>query len=362
MFFTSPLRWLRGAAPAAGRRHPRRFLPSLDRLEDRTVPSFTLAGSYDTGGAVPFGTVVGDFNNDGNLDLAVVNSNFNTGRNGSVSVLLGNGDGTFSLASTFPTTAPNTRVLVTADFNGDGNLDLAAVNWDYSVNVFLGNGDGTFQSPRTLGTGMTPHSLVAADFNGDGIPDLVVASYDNWGLWLGNGDGTFQTPVNSDEIEGPSWVAVGDFNGDGLPDVVVTSGEHATLNVLLNQPDNMGGRSAVGVSAGARGAAEQIPIPLTALTPPPSGFSADLSRPGEALVPNLVGDLAPPPVQPTGGPTSPLLTGGPLRQDAPAGALGGNAFKGTASDLLHGTGAGTADGDGAPFTLVGEKAALPSWT
>jgi hypothetical protein len=132
--------------------------------------------------------------------------------------------------------------MLAADFNGDGKLDLAVLNTgDSSVSVLLGNANGTFQPARTSGTGMTPLSLAVGDFNGDGKLDLATANqgvsypnsnyvYDNVynndvSILLGNGDGTFQAPVSvglgAEQV--PQAVAVGDFNGDGTMDLGVTS-------------------------------------------------------------------------------------------------------------------------------------------
>ncbi len=428
MVIPSGFRWLRRGLPTGRqgrRRHAGRFTPRVSLLEERSLPSFVLSGSFDTGGTVPFGTVVADFNGDGVPDVATANSNFTSGGNGSISVFLGNGDGTLQDALTYRTTGPNTRVLAVADFNGDGNLDLAAVNWDNNVSVFLGNGDGTFQPPDNLGgAGLTPHSITTADFNGDGIPDLAwtnfatntvsvllgngdgsfrqpvnfsvgaaprfvvpgdfdgdgnidlavanqnssnvsillgngdgtfqktvnyqvgrtpysmavgdlngdgaqdlvvtdyvdntisvlvnngdgtfqkavnydtgmtpasvaladldgdgtldlaYASYDNFGIFYGNGDGTFQPPVNSDKVEGPSWITTADLNGDGLPDLVVTSGEDASVNVFLNQPDGSAAAGQRLVHAPNFYANENVVT--AALVPRARGFDAVVSGP-----------------------------------------------------------------------------------
>src|SRR5438270_739962 len=145
-------------------------------------------------GPTPFSVAVGDFNGDGHPDLAVTNSG-TTGTNG-VSILLGNGDGTFQTHVDYAADDRPTS-LVAADFNRDGKLDLAIVNGSSStLSILLGNGDGTFKAHVDYPTvAANPQWLVAADFNNDGILDVATANYgpDYYGgsvsVFLGNGDG-----------------------------------------------------------------------------------------------------------------------------------------------------------------------------
>ena len=105
------------------------------------------------------------------LDLAVANDSDNT-----VSVLLGNGDGTFQPQVTYAVGA-DPDAIVAGDFTGDGDLDLAVANCgDNTVSVLLGNGDGTFQPQVTYAVGTDPDAIVAGDFTGDGHLDLAVAN------------------------------------------------------------------------------------------------------------------------------------------------------------------------------------------
>jgi hypothetical protein len=172
---------------------------------------------------------VGDFNGDGNLDLATANDGYFQGGAG-VSVLLGNGDGTFQSAVLYDAGAW-CRLVAVGDFNGDGKPDLAVLG--PPDRVLLGNGDGTFQGAIQFdAAAVTPSSVVVGDFNGDGKLDLAVSNLANGNspsgtiaVLLGNGDGTLQTAVtyalgtNAD----PHCVAVGDFNGDGKPDLAVAN-------------------------------------------------------------------------------------------------------------------------------------------
>jgi hypothetical protein len=175
---------------------------------------------------------VGDFNGDGLLDLAVADYGSN-----SVSVLLGNGDGSFQVPLNFAAGSKPASVAV-GDFNGDGQLDLAVANYVFggSVSVLLGNGDGTFQAPLNFDAGNHPKSVAVGDFNGDGLLDLAVANYgsSNVSVLLGNGDGTFQPARNVAVGPRATAVAVGDFVGDGVLDLAVLSG---TVRVLLGNGD-----------------------------------------------------------------------------------------------------------------------------
>jgi uncharacterized repeat protein (TIGR01451 family) len=209
---------------------------------------FASPVSYPVGTA-PAAVVVADFNGDGKLDLAVANSG-----SGNVSILLGNGDGTLRAAVNYDAAVATPVVLSKGDFNSDGKLDLAVFSPGDTgtlalgvVSILLGNGDGSFQPPRT--TPLTVATdLAVADFNLDGKADLAVTDYDsNSGairilVLIGNGDGTFQSAsqgavVQSTLLSGSNfkYFTVADFNSDGKPDLSVQVA--GGVRVLLNRGD-----------------------------------------------------------------------------------------------------------------------------
>jgi len=195
--------------------------------------TFQAAVNYGTGSG-PMTVAVGDFNGDGKLDLVTANSSSNN-----VSVLLGNGDGTFQAAVNYGS-VPEPFAIATGDFNHDGKLDLAVTSdIGGSVSVLLGKGDGTFQAPVNYSVGLTATSLAAGDFNGDGRLDLAVAtdSSNNVSVLLGNGDGTFQPAVNYGVGVSPRALALGDFNGDGKIDLVTANTYSNNVSVLFGNGD-----------------------------------------------------------------------------------------------------------------------------
>jgi hypothetical protein len=211
--------------------------------------TFGVAKPYDAGNEAR-AVAVGDFNGDGKLDLAVANQNCTNGGPpcgpGSVSILLGNGDGTFQNHVDYDT--PNGPTWVTTgDFNGDGNLDLAVSasngGTGTDVLVLLGDGHGVFHKVSDITVGVNPVDIATADFNRDGKLDLAVVNNAGLGtgsvsILLGNGDGTFQTPVDySTGSFYDNGLAVADFNQDGNLDLAVTNGGSNTVSVFWGKGD-----------------------------------------------------------------------------------------------------------------------------
>jgi len=214
----------------------------------RSEPNSIREGNYSNFVAT------GDFNGDGIPDLAIATSGNYSDLPGSVSIWLGNGDGTFTLKSS-PATGVLPQSVAIADFNGDGIPDLAVANYsDNTLTILLGNGDGTFTTvAKSPATGLSPYFVAAGDFNGDGIQDLAVANSGGSTLTilLGNGDGTFTAAASPTTGNGPAAIAVGDFNGDGKADLAVANYNSGTVTVLLGNGDGTFTTSASPATGGA---------------------------------------------------------------------------------------------------------------
>ena len=175
----------------------------------------------------------GDFNGDGILDLADGTNDFfvegNPGIGPSLGIFL-NANGSLVRQPAIPFV--HGTAMVSGDFNGDRILDLATTNGN-GLSVLLGNGDGTFaEKTGTPTSAQTTVDLITADFNGDGKLDIATTDSTNVvSIWLGNGDGTFRAPVDTTG-RGDSVVAA-DFNGDGRMDLAVTNSADATVSILL---------------------------------------------------------------------------------------------------------------------------------
>jgi hypothetical protein len=197
---------------------------------------------------------VADLNRDGKPDLSVTNMGSNT-----VSVLLGKGDGTFGAPTDFAVGDTPVHVAV-ADLNRDGKLDLVVANCTSAcesgpggVSVLLGNGDGTFAPKTDLATADHPDAVAVADLDRDGKLDLAVAAQSRkLSVLLGNGDGTFGPKTDLDVGPNPSFVAAGDLNRDGKPDLALADN---SISILLG--DGGGG---FGPYTGVGSAAEPISV------------------------------------------------------------------------------------------------------
>jgi hypothetical protein len=204
--------------------------------------TFQKAQVFNSGGYYAIQVVTGDFNGDGKVDLAVFNDCsypqcYGYTQESLISILLGNGDGTFQKAKSFSLPLPTS--MVAGDVNGDGKTDLLLIyacdvqSIDCSngaVDVYMGNGDATFLTPVHYNSeGYFPVQGTLADMNGDGKPDLLLANcggpncyFGTVSAMLNNGDGTFATAQTylSGGVNAMA-VTAADVNGDGKLDLLV---------------------------------------------------------------------------------------------------------------------------------------------
>ncbi len=178
----------------------------------------------------PVSLALGDLNSDGNWDLAVADSSA-----GVISVLLGNGDGTFQAAVDY-TAGANVFSVAIADMNNDGIPDLVAVvNEESEVVVLFGINGGTFGGPKPHSVGVSPIGLVVADFNGDGNQDVAVTGFTGTVTILqGNGNGSFQAPTYFVAGSGSYGIIQLKIGSSALPDLVVANQFADTVAILTN--------------------------------------------------------------------------------------------------------------------------------
>jgi hypothetical protein len=233
-----------------------RFVAYVGDGEGNFSPPFSASTGYNSSGIG-----IGDFNRDGFADLAVINRTVDNFTGGALAIFFGLGDGTFR--TPFYVSVGNTpNSIIVADFNGDGIPDLAIAQMNTegaagSVSVLLGKGNGAFQQAVYYVAGSHPSQVVAADVNVDGRLDLVAIAGRSVAVLGGNGDGTFQPPIYTGFVSsgGLMHEFVGDFNSDGHPDLVTTSQDSGLRVKFLagngdgtfQQPVEIGGFSYAGL-------------------------------------------------------------------------------------------------------------------
>ena len=183
----------------------------------------------------PTGLVLGDYNHDQHVDIAVAVAG--SGNRG-VQILWGKGDGKFKPSKLFKG-GGQPLTIVNLDANSDGYGDfVTSSNPLHAMNTVINNKDETFTGLKDFASGNFPKFVVAADFTGDGIPDIAVSNStdDAISVSLGKGDGTFTYPPIYHRVEEhPQGIVAGDFNGDGLIDLAVSCRDQGTLNILIKR-------------------------------------------------------------------------------------------------------------------------------
>ncbi|MFZ2726866.1 MAG: DUF4347 domain-containing protein [Methylococcaceae bacterium] len=186
-------------------------------------------------GANPLSLISTDFNNDGKLDLVTTNYNDNN-----ISLLTGNGDGSFS-ATTFTPVAlsNNPSTIVSGDFNGDNKTDFAIVCDSINLEICLGDGSTNFPVSSTISLGDVASSIITVDVNGDTKLDLITTNYNKHSVSvrLGNGDGSFGVSNSFTVANYPSGLISADFNGDGFLDLATANSSNNSVSILLGNGD-----------------------------------------------------------------------------------------------------------------------------
>ena len=225
----------------------------------------------------PRAVILHDLNGDGLLDLAVANAG-----NHRVTILLGNGRGQFTQTDAYPA-VKSPVALVCADFNKDGRPDLAVALRNDKLMILLGRGDGTFVQKAQYEYGDTPTAVVAADLNEDGVLDLAVTQGGQMSsavaVFLGKGDGTFHLPISYKTGHRPLGVSILDLNGDHHLDMLVVNGEMDDITVFFGKGD---GTFTKGTAFGANAG------PMAIVT---GDFDGD-GKTDVAVVNNLSSDLS----------------------------------------------------------------------
>lgn len=183
---------------------------------------FSRSGPFSTGDGAPLALATGDFDGNGTIDVAAATDV------GTVSIIPGNGDGTFGAPTEFAVDGFPIAIVATK-IDSDANLDIAVVQDDDTIYLLRGAGDGTFAPfpTPTLDVGeLGTVAIQAGDFDNNGKQDLVVVSDidESVSVFLGNGDGTFGAPRTTKNVgQGPESLAVGELNGDGKLDVLTAN-------------------------------------------------------------------------------------------------------------------------------------------
>ena len=208
-----------------------------DSVNGASMAQFSAPADYNVGQG-PYNVVAADINHDGKLDLVAANY-----LDGSLSVLLGNGDGTFLPATNYQVsggTFPGPFIVVIGDFNNDTQQDLVTGSiGTNTVEFYAGNGDGTFAAPVDFDIAGGAYGLATGDFNADGRPDIVAAAFsaDQLSILMGSSNLVFVASTNLPTGNGPASVAVGDFNGDGKLDLVNVNYYDDSISVFLGNGD-----------------------------------------------------------------------------------------------------------------------------
>lgn len=203
---------------------------ALGKCKPGLANCFGDKANYSTGDT-PGDITTADFNKDGNLDLAVTNRVPNN-----VSILLGTPTGIFGSATNFPVGGTRPGALTSGDFNRDGNLDLATANTNTdNISVLFGTGTGAFSASTEYAVGDAPVAIVSLNTDSDDKLDLVVANLSSHNIHVLAGDGTGGFALASSEGTGtsPRSIATGDFDRDGKVDLAVSNLNSRDVSIMF---------------------------------------------------------------------------------------------------------------------------------